>query len=247
MNSGMGAALMLGLALALPGCFGQADRRSSPQTNSGAGGSGNRTDTTGDSTAITTMDDATGVTTVGENAGGMGNAPATATSTGTATVDPLDGGAAGQAGAPSVTRSGLPVCGELDPDRADDCENLELIYPRSPGVSSLTSGAIQVTEFGPVDVWIHNDDDVYHDDVCVGVTVDTSAVVILDHDDSSVPYQPLQVAGLTPGIIATITPADAYVVGPAGGTATFTFWTTYVGTRCEGPSVSITAPIIPYP
>lgn len=144
----------------------------------------------------------------------------------------------------NLTPSGFPRCGPFDPDRADDCEGIESITPRSPDVSSTVGGTIQVGESGPFHVWVENGDAVDHDDVCVGVAVDTPGIALTAEDGTN----PRKLGQMYPGGIFIITPAFFAVRNVEPGTiARFTTWTTYEGTNCLGPTATVDALVKPSP
>jgi hypothetical protein len=59
---------------------------------------------------------------------------------------------------------------------------------------------------------------------------------------------PIAAGHLYPGAVPIISPAGKIVGDVAPGTiATFTFWTTYQGTNCMGPTVSVDAEVKSFP
>lgn len=157
------------------------------------------------------------------------------------------GGSVGSGGVdampdPNLTPGGFPRCGALDPARANDCTGIELITPMDPDVSSSVDGSIQVGESRSVSVWIKNGDAIDHDDVCVGVSVETPGITLSDEAPN-----PSKVGGMYAGGIFTVSPAY-FSVGKieSGNIAHFTIWTTYQGTNCLGPTTTAEALVRPY-
>ena len=215
-------------ALAIVGCGGAAT--DSPLTTGGVGGRGLGGFGAGAASETTSG----GVATSGGAAIGLGGSAGTLTVAGTGGVTSVD-----------LTPGGLPRCGTLDPDRADACDNLELIVPLGPDVSSLVDGSIQVGELSRVFSWVANHDSMAHDDVCLGVAVNVPGITLYNDPNET---NPLLLKNLYPGATVIVTPAGKIVGDVAPGTiATFTFWTTYLGTNCIGPTVSVDTEVKAYP
>jgi hypothetical protein len=214
--------------LALVGCGGAAT--DSPLTSGGVGGRG----LGGFGSGAAPQTTSGGVATSGGAAMGPGGSAGTLTGAGTGGGSSVD-----------LTRLRLPRCGPLDPDRADACNNLELIVPLGPDVSSFVDGSIQVGELSRVFSWVANNDSVAHDDVCLGVAVNVPGITLYNDPGET---NPLLLKNLYPGATPIVTPAGKIVGDVAPGTiATFTFWTTYFGTSCIGPTVAVDAEVKAYP
>ena len=169
--------------------------------------------------------------------GGAGGSPADLSETSGATV------VAGMQNA-NLTPAGFPRCGQLDPTRADDCPNIELIALMDARVSSSVDRGLETGEGGPVDVWVRNGDTVDRNDVCVGVTVDNPGVGISPYQNAN----PTPVGLMAPGGIFIVTAGYFRIdqVQP-GTTVRFTTWTTYQGTNCIGPTATVDALVKAYP
>jgi len=95
-----------------------------------------------------------------------------------------------------------------------------------------------------VSVWVENGDTVDHDNVCVGVAVDTPGVTVAPDEGTN----PTGVGHLYAGNVPTVTPAYFHVGAVKPGTMVrFTTWTTYEGTNCAGPTATVDALIRSYP
>lgn len=146
---------------------------------------------------------------------------------------------------PNLTPSGYPRCGPLEPDRANDCDGIDKITLLDRSVSGMTDGSIAVGELGPVQVWVRNNDDVLHFDVCVGVRVDTPGILLLTDDGNT---NPAFVGQINAGNTPIVTVVDFSVQDVKPGTVTrFTLWPTFRGTNCVGPTASVTALVTSYP
>lgn len=226
---GTGRIWLFGSILFTSSCFGKSVGTSREISAAGSGGgpmAGTQA-ASGGAAASTSVGGAVGLGTEGGGA--------------TAGTGVSEAGAAGAMPVEETTASGFPICGTLDPDRENDCDNIDLIEPLSPDVSSLTTGEIQSLDITGVFVFVHNGDEQQHDDVCVGVTVDTPHIELYtEHDETN----PTPLGRLTPGNTVGVSPASMRVDDRFGYDATFTFWTTYVGTKCEGPTVSLVAHVI---
>jgi hypothetical protein len=66
------------------------------------------------------------------------------------------GGAGGSMDPAELTPGGFPRCGTLDPDRADACDDLDLIVPSGPSVSLFTDGSIEPGWTSSVSVYVEN-------------------------------------------------------------------------------------------
>jgi hypothetical protein len=162
-----------------------------------------------------------------------------------------EGGTRGEGGSaslvPSVdlTPAGFPRCGALEPARANDCKGIDKIALTGPDVSSIVDGSIQVGELMDASVWVRNQDDLEHDDVCVGVVVDVPEIRPFTEPAAA---NPVRVGRLPAVDAAFIIDVARLLVGEVtpGTVATFTFWSTYVGTNCAGPTVSVRAPVRPW-
>jgi len=163
--------------------------------------------------------------------------------------NPTDpGGTSGAGGSVSteppldLTPAGFPRCGTLEPARSNDCKGIDKIVLTGPRVSSMVDGSIQVGELSSVSVWVRNQDDRQHDDVCVGVVVDVPAIRLTTDRDATNPVRVGRLPSVEGAFIIDV--ANKQVGNVAAGTvATFTFWSTYVGTNCTGRTVSVSAPV----
>jgi hypothetical protein len=154
------------------------------------------------------------------------------------------GGIVGGAAAENLTPDGFPRCGELDLARANGCEGLDLLVPSNPNVSGNADGSINVGLIVPLFVELSNADTIAHADVCVGVSVNVTAISLYT-DGQSDELQPIGGMVLA-GETITVTPATMQVGKVSPGTvATFTFWSTYVGTNCHGPTATVDALVRP--
>ncbi|MES1186956.1 MAG: hypothetical protein ABUL60_24290 [Myxococcales bacterium] len=137
-----------------------------------------------------------------------------------------------------LTPAGFPRCGSLDPSRADDCAGIDLIRPKDPHASSNVDGSIQIGESAPVSVWVENGDSIAHDNVCVGIAVDSPGVTLAPDEETN----PVAIGHLYAGAIPIVTPAYFRVGSVKAGTVVrFTAWTTYEGTNCAGPTATVDA------
>ena len=113
-----------------------------------------------------------------------------------------------------------------------------------PRASSNVDGSIRIGESGPVSVWVKNGDSIAHDNVCVGVAVDTPGVTVEPDEGTN----PIVLGHLYAGDIPTLTPGYFHVGKVTPGTMVrFTTWTTYEGTNCVGPTATVDALVRSFP
>jgi hypothetical protein len=138
-----------------------------------------------------------------------------------------------------IVPGGVVRCGAHDENRGDDCTGIDKIALLDPMVSALTDGSIVIGEFSSFHVWVRNNDDREHHDVCVGVIVETPGIELSEDTYTTNPTW----AGLFyPGNTVILSPAYFAVLDVEPGTvARFTAWSGFEGTNCRGPTASVDA------
>jgi len=143
------------------------------------------------------------------------------------------------------TPAGFPRCGALDPERADDCSGIDTIALLDPRISSNVDGSIDVGELAPVDVYAENQGDTIVGRVCVGVVVDQKGINLWTDPGRT---NPTVIGTLPAGGGGYVSPAGFSVEHAMPGTiARFTFWSTFEGTNCSGPTTTAEVPVKAYP